>query len=341
MKKKILSILKYILFLGIGVFLMWWQFSKMTGLQKEAFFNSLRNAHYVYIIPVFIMAILSHLSRAIRWKILIETMDYKPSTANTLYATLCGYFANTFVPRAGEILRCTLLGRYEKIPFTKLVGTIITERLFDFFCYLIIIVITILIQIETVTQFVKQKISQITPGETNFPFVAILFIIIAAVLIFYFAAKFLFIKYKDHHLLIKIKGFTLGIKEGLSSIAHLKRKKAFLGHTLFIWSMYLLQIYIGFQALSDTSHLGIRAAFSVLSLSTLAMIIAPGGLGAFPVAVQQVLLIYEVDNISFGWLMWGVTTGIVIFAGLISFALIIYTNKHKNEKNEQPGGKDS
>ena len=82
------------------------------------------------------------------------------------------------------------------------------------------------------------------------------------------------------------------------------------------------------------------AALSVLSLATLAMIVSPGGLGAFPVAVQQVLLIYNVDNISFGWLMWGATTAIIIVAGIICFGLLIYQNKNKNEKNRYDTGTD-
>ena len=85
---------------------------------------------------------------------MIEPMGYHPSTSNTFYATMCGYFANTFIPRAGEILRCTLLSRYEKIPVTKLFGTILVERVFDLFCYFLIIIITICIQIETVSDFV-------------------------------------------------------------------------------------------------------------------------------------------------------------------------------------------
>ena len=133
MKKKILSVLKYLLFLGIGVFLMWWQLGKMTALQRVQFEDSLRNANYIFIIPIFLMAILSHISRAIRWKILIEPMGYHPSTANTFYATLCGYFANTFVPRAGELLRCTLLGRYEKIPFPKLMEPLLLNGSWTWF----------------------------------------------------------------------------------------------------------------------------------------------------------------------------------------------------------------
>jgi glycosyltransferase 2 family protein len=98
--------------------------------------------------------------------------------------------------------------------------------------------------------------------------------------------------------------------------------------------MYFLEIYIGFYALSATAGLGLGAALSVLTLATLAMIVAPGGIGAFPVAIQQVLLIYSIDNISFGWLMWSVATGIIIVAGSISFGLLIYNNKKSDEAKQ-------
>ena len=340
MKKKILSVIKYLFFLGIGVFLIWWQLGKMTTVQQTEFIESLKNIHYIYLVPAVIMAVLSHWSRAMRWKILIEPMGYKPSTSNTFYATICGYLANNFVPRAGEILRCTLLSKYEKIPFTKLVGTIIVERLLDLVSYFIIIAITILIQVKTVSDFVNEKIAAIADSEVNMPgwmVIAGIFILMA---LFYFIVRFLLVKYNEHTLAIKFRKLQVGLKEGFLTIMHLKKKKLFLAHTVFIWTMYLLQIYVGFYALSETAHLNIQAAFSVLSLSTLAMIISPGGIGAFPVAVQQVLLIYHLDNISFGWLMWGVNTSIIIILGIICFILLIYQNRNINEKNGQHQGED-
>jgi glycosyltransferase 2 family protein len=332
MKKRLLSILKYLIFLGIGIFLMWWQLSKMTALQRIQFEESLRNAHYIYIIPITALAILSHISRAVRWKILIEPMGYIPSTANTFYATMCGYFANTFVPRAGEILRCTMLGRYEKIPVTKLIGTILVERTFDLFCYFFVIVITILIQIQTVSDFVKSKLEQISNQKHIGSAWWIILILVGVGGLIILFIRWLFNRHSGHRHIIKLKGLHVGLKEGFYAIIHLKKRKYFIAHTLFIWVMYLMEVYVGFYALSATSSLGIGAALSVLSLSTLAMIIAPGGIGAFPVAVQQVLLIYNIDNISFGWLMWGVSTGIIIIVGIICFGLIIYYNKNKNEK---------
>lgn len=306
----------------------------MTVAQGVQFRESLQHAKYIYVLPIAFLAILSHISRAMRWKIMIEPMGYHPSTANTFYATLCGYFANTFIPRAGEILRCTLLGRYEKIPVDKLVGTILIERLFDLFCYGLIIIFTICIQINTVSDFLRNKVSQISHKNAHIPWLQVFLVLVVAGLLFFILIKWIFRRYKNHRHIIKLKGIHIGIREGFTTIITLKKRKAFVLHSIFIWAMYLMEIYIGFRALSATSGLGIGAAFSVLSLATLAMIVAPGGIGAFPVAVQQVLLIYSIDNISFGWLMWGVTTGIIIVAGLIGFGLLIYTNKRSNETKQ-------
>ena len=331
MKKKIIAILKYLIFLGIGIFLMWWQLSKMTPVQRLQFRDSLQHANYVVILPIIILAILSHISRAIRWKIMIEHMGYRPSTSNTFYATMCGYFANTFIPRAGEILRCTLLARYEKVPVTKLIGTILVERFFDLFCYILIIVFTICIQLNTVSDFIEKKLLLMSDTKAVFPWWVILLMLAAAGILVIIFVKWILKRHSNHRHIIKLRGYHIGLKEGFITILRLKKRKLFLFHTVFIWTMYLLQIYIGFYALSATSGLGIGAALSILSLATLAMIVAPGGIGAFPVAVQQVLLIYSIDNISFGWLMWSVSTGIIIVAGSITFGLLIYSNKKSDE----------
>jgi hypothetical protein len=238
------------------------------------------------------------------------------------------------VPRAGEILKCSLLSRYEKIPMNKLIGTILVERTFDLICYIIFIIITILIQINYVSAFVMKKFSQMADNNSGTPvWIKLLLIIIIIILAIYFL-KWLIKRFAHHRHIISLKGFHIGLKEGFTAIAHLKNRGWFIFHTIFIWLMYLLEIYIGFSALSATSHLGIVEACSVLSLATLGMIVSPGGIGAFPLAVQEVLLIYNVDNVSFGWLIWGVSTAIVIVVGLISLGLLMYKNKKLNETKQ-------
>src|SRR5690606_2150713 len=98
------------------------------------------NARLWLFIPVILLLILSHLSRALRWKILMEPLGYKPSTFNTFSAVMIGYLVNAGVPRLGEVVKCTLLSRYENVRADKLIGTIVVERAFDALCLLIVFI---------------------------------------------------------------------------------------------------------------------------------------------------------------------------------------------------------
>ncbi|MDQ6755437.1 MAG: flippase-like domain-containing protein [Bacteroidota bacterium] len=337
MKKKFLSALKFVFFLGLGLFLVWWQFSKMTATQKYQFGESLKHANYWLLFPIVILALLSHLARAIRWKILIAPMGYRPSTENTFYSLMSGYLVNTFVPRAGEILRCSLLSRYEKIPMNKLIGSVLVERAFDLVCYLFFIAFTILIQIKYVAHFVKGKLSEIFFNEQGTPGWIKVLIFFASVFLIIILLKWIFKKFAHHRYIISLKGFHIGLKEGFNAIARLKNRGWFIFLTFFIWAMYVLEIFVGFSALSATDGLGIVQACSVLSLATLGMIISPGGIGAFPLAVKEVLEIYNInkaDSLSFGWIIWGASTAIIIGAGLISFGLLVYKNKKLHEAKQ-------
>lgn len=330
MRKRFISILQYIIFLGGGIFLVWWQLKSMTPEQELAFRDAFTYANYWLVVPVVIISLLVYVSRSLRWKLLMEPLGYDPSFKNTFAVTLLGYFANSAVPRLGEILKCTFLAKYEKLKVDKLIGTVIVERTFDFVCYIIFIGITVLIQIDTVGSYVKSKLKIIalSPG---FPLWAKLLITASVLVALVLMVKYLFRKFPGSRFFIKINSFLRGIGEGFRSIRNLRHRRSFIIHTFFIWGMYLLQIYIGFYAMEGTMHLGFKAAFSVLSLATLAMIATPGGIGSFPYFIKETLLIYGIHSslgIAFGWLMWGISTGIVITGGLISLLLLPYMNKN-------------
>ena len=327
MKKRVFSILKYLLFLGLGIFLVWWQFSKMTLSEKQQFGESLHQANYWLLIPVIIFAIFSHISRAVRWKILIEPLGYHPSTTTAFYSIMCGYLVNTFIPRGGEIVKCSLVHRYEKIPMNKLLGTILIERVFDLVCYFVLIAFTILVQIKYVSHFVHEKLENLVSAKKGTPLWIKIAGIILLLMIIIMIIKWIFKKYAQHRHIISIKGFHLGLSEGFRTIKKLKNRGWFIAHTFFIWLMYLMEIYIGFLGFPVTSHLTIIHACSVLSLGTLGMIVSPGGIGAFPLAVQEVLKIYDIDDVSFGWLIWGVSTGIILVGGIFCFGMLLYKNK--------------
>lgn len=337
MRKRLFSILQYIVFLGAGIFLVWWQLKDMTGQETKEFYNAFKHANYWLVIPIVIMALLSHLSRAIRWKYLMEPLDYKPSLKNVFSVVMIGYLANAAIPRLGEILKCTFLARYEKLKVEKLVGTIIIERTFDFICFIIFIGITILIQIDLVGNYVKEKLVKIG-SSSGMPLWLKLVIVLAIIAAFLLMIKYLFKKYPHNKIVNTVKNFLKGIVEGFKTIKNLRQKKLFLLHTFFIWALYLLQVYIGFSAMEGTAHLSIKAACSVLTLATLAMIATPGGIGSFPWLVMEILTIYSIATPlgkAFGWLIWGVSTGIIIIAGVACLLLIPYINRHKNESSKQ------
>ena len=125
MRKRLFSILQYIIFLGGGIFLVWWQLKSMTAEQKTAFIAAFHHANYWLLFPVILGIFLSHFSRAMRWKLMMEPLGYRPAIKNVFAVTMVGYFANAAVPRLGEILKCTFLARYENLKVDKLVGTII------------------------------------------------------------------------------------------------------------------------------------------------------------------------------------------------------------------------
>ena len=262
----------------------------------------------------------------------MEPLGYKPKLSNLFTVTMIGYLANAAVPRLGELLKCTFLAKYEKLKVDKLVGTIIVERSFDLICYAIFIGITILIQIQLIGGYFKKEWEEMSSSSGSN--LLLKFVIIFLVLFtIWKLMKWLSRKKPDNKIIIGIHNFISGVGEGFKTIKQLKKRKLFLLHTIFIWAMYLGQIYVGFKGMDGTSSLPIEAAFSVLTLATLSMIVTPGGIGSFPIFVMQTLLLYGIHaplGKAFGWVMWGVSTGLIIIIGLISLIIIPSLNKQKS-----------
>lgn len=338
MKKQLLYILQYIIFFGGGVALVWWQFHSMTPVELAQFRFALSTANYWILVPVIILAMAGYISRSYRWQLLIEPLGYTTSVTNIFGSLMVGYLINSFVPRLGEIIKCTLLGKYEKIPPQKLIGTIVAERVFDFTCYLTFVVITVFIQFKLVGNFVKKSLGEIFGNQTGLPVwvkATIYGLLLIAII---FICRLLFKRFAHSKVIIKVKEFLHGLSEGFATIKKLQKRKAFLLHTVFIWSTYVLQIYVAFYSIEAVSHLGIGAACSVLTLATLAMIVTPGGIGTFPTAIFLVLQLYKIEGSvgeAFGWLMWGATTFIVLTLGTISLILLVHRNRPQN-KNVEP-----
>jgi len=333
MKKKVFQWLQYAFFLALAIFLVWWSVGKIKGHDWEEMKGALRTTDYWLLVPVVLILLASHYSRALRWKILMQPLGYSPSTLNTYFSVLIGYLANLAVPRLGEVLKCTILARYEKVPANKLVGTIVAERAFDLICLLIVFAVSIFSQIDIIGKFAMEKVRMIISnenGETDWIKIAIVFGGLAVLLLI---ARFIIHRFAHIHVIGKIKEFMRGIWQGLISVRYVKNKGWFFFHTIMIWVGYLLSIQMGFYAMQATSGLGIKASLSVLSLGSVGMIATQGGIGAYPILVQETMMLYGItENVgkAFGWLLWLVQFFLVIVFGFLSLGLLPIVNRKKS-----------
>ena len=146
MKKPVITILQYLLFFGLGILFVWLTIKDINKEQYHHIKISIQQARHWMIIPALFILFLAHYSRAMRWKILMEPMGYRPSNFNTFAAVMIGYLVNAGVPRLGEVVKCTILARYEKVRADRLVGTIVMERAVDVICLSIVFICAIIFQ---------------------------------------------------------------------------------------------------------------------------------------------------------------------------------------------------
>ncbi|MDZ7845297.1 MAG: lysylphosphatidylglycerol synthase domain-containing protein [Owenweeksia sp.] len=98
-------------------------------------------------------------------------------------------------------------------------------------------------------------------------------------------------------------------------------------HTIFIWSMYYLMVYICFFALDFTLGLSVSdGLFVVVTAAGLGMVVpTPGGIGAYHYLVMLglgVLGIAKDDGVSFATWYTPVRLVMTIIAGVIGFGML-------------------
>jgi uncharacterized protein (TIRG00374 family) len=332
LKKSILPIIKFTLFLSVAAGLL---YLALKGTDVKKIVAELKEAHYGYIYLSLIPALLAFASRAWRWKMLLHPLGYKPKFSVTFYALMFGYLANLALPRLGEVSRSVAMNRSEKIPLDVIIGTVIAERAVDVVSLLICIALTLILEFDRIYSFLvinlfeplKDKIYIVVHSGL---FYAALAVLIAA------AVAFIIITRKKKHsasLMEKIILFFKGILAGLTSVIKMKNHSAFILHSVFIWVMYWLVTYICFSSLGATSSLDLKAALFVLVAGGLGMT-APvqGGIGAYHWLVSQGLLIYGIsltDGLAYATIVHASQTLLVVLAGTASFLML---SVNKNQK---------
>ncbi|HAD96157.1 MAG TPA: hypothetical protein DCG19_02065 [Cryomorphaceae bacterium] len=333
MNERLKSILKYLVFLGVGGTLFYMAF---RNTEFEKLMSDLRKARYEYVIASMIMGYLAFVSRGIRWKYLIEPMGFKTNTWHSIHAISLGYFTNALIPRAGELARCTSLNQMDKVPVNRLFGTVIVERIIDLIMMASLALLSLYLDYEKIVAFFDKTMTADTGADDDSGLwwkLTVASVIFGALLVFYFFRG----KFREHPVYGKIKDFWLGIKEGLQSFRRIEHKVPFILHTLFIWTMYFLMSYIVVFALPSTSGIDPASGLFVVIVGALGIIApSPGGIGTFhyfAMVGMGIVGIAKDDALSFATLVHTGQTVMTLLAGFIAMWMMYRIRRKRKAQN--------
>lgn len=311
-------------------------------MEISTLLKTLREANYFWVLLAMFMGVLSHLSRAMRWRQLIAGAGEQTTLRSTFLGVMSGYLMNFIVPRMGEVSRCAVVNQREDIPIDKLIGTVITERLFDLITLGLISLGIYLYQFDLINDF----LSNVLPGdpcnltgnvaEDSGNIGTIITIVVLAGILAFVAYKLF---QKPAEITQKIREFIKNSWAGVMSITKLKNPLVFIFHTLFIWGMYFITAYFIFFALDATQHLGVFAGLFVLLVGTLAIVIpVPGGLGTYHTMVMLGLTMFDLaceDGLQFATVSHGAQMVMIFVVGGLSLLVISLDRKKKLPESEQ------
>lgn len=300
----------------LGVFLVWFALSKVS-IDELIFY--LKKADYKWIILGVFFGFLSHLSRAYRWRFMLDPLGHNIKLENSIMAVFAAYLINFTIPRAGEIARASVLTNYENVPFEKGFGTIVSERIADVVVMMGIIALTLFLQFEFIYDFFIQRFNPLKISVTLILLVTVVFIV------------FKIVKRSQSSIAIKIKGFFHGLLEGVLSIFKMKKKWPFVFHTLFIWVMYVLMFYATSFAIAELEGISMGAILIGFISASFSIAATNGGIGSYPLAIYAAFSIFGIakePSLAFGWIVWASQTLlIIVFGGISLIYLPIYNRK--------------
>ena len=330
MKEKLLSVLKYLFFLILGGGIL---YLVLKGKDLNKMIEDLRSAEYKYLLASMVFGYAAYLFRALRWLLLLKTMNYNTSVSYATHAVAAGYFANVIFPRAGEIVRCTSLFKVTGIPVNKLFGTVLLERAIDLVMLVACMSVGFVLKYNELSSFVGA-----VSGETNSTnlsntklLLALCFFIILGGLYFFRD------QLKQSKLYQKIVSLGVGVKEGFQTAFFMKKKELFVLYTLLIWLMYLLMTYVCFFSIPETSDLRFIDGLYIMVIGGLGMVVpVQGGLGPYHAAVTLGVVslgLSETTGVTLAVLIHTAQSIMILITGIIA-AIVLSFAKRKALLNE-------
>jgi hypothetical protein len=345
-KKTLLTLVKTILPLMLGVYLIWYFFSSMSDRSKELFYKALQEANYGWIVLSLLLGFAAYLSRAWRWGYVLEQLGFSTPFWNRYHAILIGYVVNLTIPRAGEASRSAMLYRSDGVPFSGSFGTIIAERAIDLLMLVGLAALTALLGWDDFI-VIKHRIQDefgntVSSDRNQFPLAYLLYGLIL-IIGFIFAYLFLFRPPFRN----KFLDFVTGVFKGVFSIFACGKPMAYIFHTLFIWTAYVLMFAAPFYSLEQTSDVPFSGILLGFIAGSLGITFTNGGIGTYPLLVGLVVTFYLQNDFpedaqavgnALGMLIWASQTLLMILLGLISLWLLPKNYARENENAPENQG---
>ena len=335
MKKLISIFIKYGIPVVISVGLAWFLYA---NVDLEAIKTSLRqDVDYRWFVPVVIVSVLSHVFRALRWRLQLRAIGIHTPLYALVYSIFGTYFVNLLFPRLGEVWRAGYVARREQASFATVLGSLVGDRLSDTVTVLLLAVVTFFWAQDAFWKFWDQRDGGASAATLTLWSVGVLCVLGVLALLWLYRSK------SENRVVAGLRGVLHNLWDGFAAIASMKGKWYFLGYTLLIWGCYYLQLYIASKAFAFTVQLGALPVLVLFVLSSIGMAVpSNGGLGPWQFAIIFGLSLYGVGAFppsapydaqasAFSWLVWGVQQLLIIVLGVIAFVGIALDRNDKKE----------
>lgn len=306
MKQKLINFLKFLGFLSIGSVILYFVFKsqneayiadcELKGIPEaecsltDKLITDFKSASPFWILMVVVAFMISNLSRALRWQMLVRPLGYEPKLSNAFWTVMLGYFTNLGIPRSGEFVRAGTFARYENIRADKVMGTIVVDRIMDVICLLIVMLLTVILAYDTIWTYLQENIKTDTLVTLFWLGLSGGIVVLGGFLVFRKRLEQLAFYQKVKHILY-------GFLDGLKTVSQLKNPWLFIFHSVAIWALYYVMTLFALKSFAPTADLPMVVGLVVFVFGALGIVIpSPGGMGTYHALVIAALALYGVSG---------------------------------------------
>jgi len=326
---------KIILPLTLGILLFWYLYREQDF---EEMMEVIRlGVRYDILLFSLIFGLGANVVRGLRWGMLIDALGKRVRRRNVVFAVLGNYAVNMVLPRVGEIWRCGVTAKYEKVSFTKLLGTLLVDRVMD---TLMVGLLTLCLCVFNIG-FFRHFFAENPPT-----IIATLYLLIRSPWTYVglagsvVALWFVFVKMRHLTIVRKVRNMIGNVWEGIRSLWKMEHKTRFIIQTFAIWGGYFLYFYITFFAFDFTRDLGIRIGLIAFAMSSLGVAVpVQGGIGVWHFMVISTLVAFgvgETDAAAFALVVFTIQSIWVVLTGLFGIFALPLANREEKSPETLP-----